>query len=1129
MEQVSLPIPTPRKLPLSPPASSSRISKKPVPLPRTTVAIPEPPQSSPPSSPDMDSLTRRIKSASSNVQRKREAVVEGTRHVSSKIEKSVKNMLNKRQSALSRLDSSTSPEDSPAGAKAERCTSLPAEDIFHSISFMSPLDAQKFDHDGLNLDRSPSLDSLPPPEYPPPPLPDELYDEVTSNYSGSLSFGESFEESVLRSLSMCEGSESNFSDESERKEKEHEASKKAARCDSWAFYGTVNIAAKKPERRDYENVAITPQRVVDNVYTTTPSRVSFSSTEVTDSSEDKRSGRAESYEASDSSSEGKKSGRPESFASSVSISNDMYDTWEPRLPAKCPIRRPSKSVIIEFDPLYENVPQDEERIPSEGSSAEDFASLPEVPERVDSISECSRDLHPTVAKVEVREVAEEAAVEDPTGAAKKKLVRWTSMKKAIKAVAETNWSPGRRGRKGGDPRDRLERPPLATLSASPHSGQLFRSPSGGEKSKDFVSRNCQLSEGRLFYGSDKGAVKDSIALDSVLSLQMILDRKTSVNGDDIHCFEVYVSKSRPHMFGALCTTERRVWMQKILECFTTAFPLNYSVEFIRAGWCYLKEGVSGDWASAWILLSKRTLVYKLGKGSICEVDLRKARCIMLQDESEGTERLTVSEPGPTLLIDAQTVSLYLLMDTDAETNAWKHVIRTAAVDNGPHLADQQLTKDEIPTIIDKCINFIYAHGSLSEGIYRRSGSSTNITKLLAQFRQDAWGVQLSRQEYSEYDVAGVLKRFFRDLPEPLLSNQLHKFLCSATGVDCSEEEKVAMYRSLLEKLAPVNYVTTRRLISHLHSIHLQQERNLMPADNLAAIWGPTLMHVESNEVQEWFKRESEVVCDLITLYPKLFDVDGDELDRERRMMEVLERYHDTPQRQNRPSGDLKVWIYINGKDSGSCVNVTIEPTKDANTICTQLADRVGLRPEHLCLIEVICDGAMQRPLHHTEKVLDVVLRWGYWDEADRRANYLVITKNELFQEIVPLAKPPLAMCGELRFADTKSKSFKSYLFEFSQARLCYYKDKRGSVKLNEWRIEDIVWYIGYEPKRNPHTRWALTFIDKNKTVRTKENPFFGYTIAGLSKEEELKWIAALLLGEHAACNILPPSTLNLLQ
>lgn len=29
---------------------------------------------------------------------------------------------------------------------------------------------------------------------------------------------------------------------------------------------------------------------------------------------------------------------------------------------------------------------------------------------------------------------------------------------------------------------------------------------------------------------------------------------------------------------------------------------------------------------------------------------------------------------------------------------------------------------------------------------------------------------------------------------------------------------------------------------------------------------------------------------------------------------------------------------------------------------------------------------------------------------------------------------------------------------------------QGSVKLGEWKIEDIVWYIGHEPKRNPHTR-----------------------------------------------------------
>lgn len=48
------------------------------------------------------------------------------------------------------------------------------------------------------------------------------------------------------------------------------------------------------------------------------------------------------------------------------------------------------------------------------------------------------------------------------------------------------------------------------------------------------------------------------------------------------------------------------------------------------------------------------------------------------------------------------------------------------------------------------------------------------------FRQDAWGVQLSRQEFSEYDVASVLKRFFRDLPEPVLTSKLHPLLCKTS-------------------------------------------------------------------------------------------------------------------------------------------------------------------------------------------------------------------------------------------------------------------------------------------------------------------------------------------------------------
>lgn len=73
-------------------------------------------------------------------------------------------------------------------------------------------------------------------------------------------------------------------------------------------------------------------------------------------------------------------------------------------------------------------------------------------------------------------------------------------------------------------------------------------------------------------------------------------------------------------------------------------------------------------------------------------------------------------------------------------------------------------------------------GSLSEGIYRRSGGSCSLGKLLQQFRRDAWSVTLTPGRDSEHDVAGALKRFLRDLPDPLIANQQNRALVDALGI-----------------------------------------------------------------------------------------------------------------------------------------------------------------------------------------------------------------------------------------------------------------------------------------------------------------------------------------------------------
>lgn len=93
------------------------------------------------------------------------------------------------------------------------------------------------------------------------------------------------------------------------------------------------------------------------------------------------------------------------------------------------------------------------------------------------------------------------------------------------------------------------------------------------------------------------------------------------------------------------------------------------------------------------------------------------------------------------------------------------------------------------------------------------------------------------------------------------------------------------------------------------------------------------------------------------------------------------------------------------------------------------------------LEEVICNGAMRRIVHLDEIVLDVVLRWGYWDEEDRKDNYLVVRENKTLHDMESLRQTTL-VCGELRFASDSSKAFKLHMFEFQNSKLCYFKDKQ---------------------------------------------------------------------------------------
>lgn len=215
------------------------------------------------------------------------------------------------------------------------------------------------------------------------------------------------------------------------------------------------------------------------------------------------------------------------------------------------------------------------------------------------------------------------------------------------------------------------------------------------------------------------------------------------------------------------------------------------------------------------------------------------------------------------------------------------------------------------------------------------------------------------------------------------------------------------------------------------------------------------------------------------------------------MLSVLKKYHSAAENLSdtvKKSGDFKIWITLDNPSDSNInqedkkqVNMVVTPNKTAYEICKELESKMGLCAYQMTLYEVILKGELQRPIHFSEKVLNIVLRWANWPEDDRKSNYLELRKNSKFHEHVERSMKNLTSFTpsmELKFADRKVKSLKSFILELNDTALSVLKiEKHSNVKVKEVDISNCVMYLGCEKKRDINMRWALTFVELNFSKR----------------------------------------------
>ena len=100
--------------------------------------------------------------------------------------------------------------------------------------------------------------------------------------------------------------------------------------------------------------------------------------------------------------------------------------------------------------------------------------------------------------------------------------------------------------------------------------------------------------------------------------------------------------------------------------------------------------------------------------------------------------------------------------------------------------DELFRRDEsaVPLVVYQCIQAIDLFGLDSEGIYRISGNSNHISQLRAQFDHDSSKIDFRDPQSFFHDVnsvAGLLKLFFRDLPDPLFTEEHYQEFIDAAS------------------------------------------------------------------------------------------------------------------------------------------------------------------------------------------------------------------------------------------------------------------------------------------------------------------------------------------------------------
>ncbi|XP_025331331.1 rho GTPase-activating protein 7 isoform X2 [Canis lupus dingo] len=160
----------------------------------------------------------------------------------------------------------------------------------------------------------------------------------------------------------------------------------------------------------------------------------------------------------------------------------------------------------------------------------------------------------------------------------------------------------------------------------------------------------------------------------------------------------------------------------------------------------------------------------------------------------------------------------------------------------PLTVNVQRTGQPLPQSIQQAMRYLRNHCLDQVGLFRKSGVKSRI-QALRQMNESAIDC-VNYEGQSAYDVADMLKQYFRDLPEPLMTNKLSETFLQIYQCVPKDQRLQAMKAAIM-LLPDENREVLQTLLYFLSDVTAAVKENQMTPTNLAVCLAPSLFHLNT--------------------------------------------------------------------------------------------------------------------------------------------------------------------------------------------------------------------------------------------------------------------------------------------